>query len=124
MAKAVVERFKRGLPERLAQTRGGRSQQQFARDLGVGRQNVNRYESGTTPHVDFLITLVAELVATLRRAITQNGETHSIRLAQQVRRPCPLGGPGRLRSARARDLVAVDGERASHALLSAGAREA
>ena len=57
MAKAVVERFKRGLPERLAQARGGRSQRQFARDLGLGRQNVNRYESGTTPHVDFLITL-------------------------------------------------------------------
>ena len=57
MAKAAVERFKRRLPERLAQVRGDRSQRQFARDLGVFQQNVNRYESGTTPHTDFLITL-------------------------------------------------------------------
>ena len=57
MAKAPVERLKRKLPERLAQVRGLRSQRQFARDLGVFQQNVNRYESGTTPHTDFLITL-------------------------------------------------------------------
>jgi transcriptional regulator with XRE-family HTH domain len=57
MAKAPVERHKRKLPERLAQVRGQRSQRQFARDLGVFQQNVNRYESGTTPHTDFLITL-------------------------------------------------------------------
>lgn len=57
MASAAVERLKRKLPERLAQIRGDRSQRQFARDLGVFQQNVNRYESGTTPHTDFLITL-------------------------------------------------------------------
>ncbi len=57
MATTVVERLKRKLPERLAQVRGDRSQRQFARDLGVFQQNVNRYESGTTPHADFLITL-------------------------------------------------------------------
>jgi transcriptional regulator with XRE-family HTH domain len=57
MSKAAVDRFKRKLPERLAQVRGNRSQRQFARDLGVFQQNVNRYESGTTPHTDFLITL-------------------------------------------------------------------
>ncbi len=57
MAKAAVERLKRRLPERLSQVRGDRSQRQFARDLGVFQQNVNRYESGTTPHTDFLITL-------------------------------------------------------------------
>jgi glucan biosynthesis protein len=57
MAQAPVERLKRKLPERLAQIRGSRSQRQFARDLGVFQQNVNRYESGTTPHTDFLITL-------------------------------------------------------------------
>jgi transcriptional regulator with XRE-family HTH domain len=45
------------LKERLAQIRGDRSQRQFARDLGVFQQNVNRYENGTTPHTDFLITL-------------------------------------------------------------------
>jgi hypothetical protein len=57
MASAAVERCKRKLPERLAMVRGDRSQRQFARDLGVFQQNVNRYESGTTPHTDFLVTL-------------------------------------------------------------------
>jgi transcriptional regulator with XRE-family HTH domain len=57
MSTAVVERLKRSLPERLQKVRGNRSQRQFARDLGVFQQNVNRYESGTTPHTDFLITL-------------------------------------------------------------------
>jgi len=57
MATAAVERMKRRLPERIAQVRGDRSQRQFARDLGVFQQNVNRYENGTTPHTDFLITL-------------------------------------------------------------------
>ena len=57
MASAAVKREKRKLPDRLAAIRGNRSQRQFARDLGVFQQNVNRYESGTTPHTDFLITL-------------------------------------------------------------------
>ena len=57
MASMSVTRQKRKLPERLAQVRGDRSQRQFARDLGVFQQNVNRYENGTTPHTDFLITL-------------------------------------------------------------------
>ncbi len=57
MGTPAVQRMKRKLPERLAQIRGNRSQRQFARDLGVFQQNVNRYESGTTPHTDFLITL-------------------------------------------------------------------
>jgi transcriptional regulator with XRE-family HTH domain len=53
MATASVDRIKRKLPDRIAQIRGERSQRQFARDLGVFQQNVNRYESGTTPHTDF-----------------------------------------------------------------------
>ena len=57
MSTSSLERMKRRLPERLAQVRGDRSQRQFARDLGVFQQNVNRYESGTTPHADFLIQL-------------------------------------------------------------------
>ena len=57
MSKLLVDRAKKKLPERLASVRGERSQRQFARDLGVFQQNVNRYESGTTPHADFLITL-------------------------------------------------------------------
>jgi transcriptional regulator with XRE-family HTH domain len=60
MATASVSRIKKKLPERLAQVRGTRSQRQFARDLGVFQQNVNRYESGTTPHTDFLITLATQ----------------------------------------------------------------
>lgn len=52
-----INRMKRKIPERLAQLRGDRSQRQFARDLGVFQQNVNRYENGTTPHTDFLITV-------------------------------------------------------------------
>lgn len=57
MASSAVDRAKKKLAERLAEVRGKRSQRQFARDLGVFQQNVNRYESGTTPHTDFLITL-------------------------------------------------------------------
>ena len=57
MARTTVDRAKRKLADRIAQVRGERSQRQFARDLGVFQQNVNRYESGTTPHTDFLITL-------------------------------------------------------------------
>ncbi len=55
--KAVLEKQKKLIPARLAQVRGSRSQRSFARELGVFQQNVNRYESGTTPHADFLITL-------------------------------------------------------------------
>lgn len=57
MPKTTVDRAKKSLPERISQVRGDRSQRQFARDLGVFQQNVNRYESGTTPHTDFLIQL-------------------------------------------------------------------
>ena len=57
MSSSTIDRMKRKLPERLAQIRGKRSQRQFARELGVFQQNVNRYENGTTPHTDFLITL-------------------------------------------------------------------
>jgi transcriptional regulator with XRE-family HTH domain len=52
-----VERAKKGIPGRLAKVRGDRSQRGFARDLGVFQQNINRYENGTTPASDFLITL-------------------------------------------------------------------
>ncbi|MEE2672356.1 MAG: helix-turn-helix domain-containing protein [Myxococcota bacterium] len=57
MPIAALSRIKKKLPNRIAQVRGERSQRQFARDLGVFQQNVNRYENGTTPHTDFLITL-------------------------------------------------------------------
>jgi transcriptional regulator with XRE-family HTH domain len=57
MVNGSVDRHKKKLAERLATVRADRSQRQFARDLGVFQQNVNRYESGTTPHADFLIRL-------------------------------------------------------------------
>ena len=60
MANQILDRHKKKLPERLAQIRGDRSQRQFARELGVFQQNVNRYESGTTPHADFLIRLAVK----------------------------------------------------------------
>ncbi len=57
VTKATLKQHKREIPRRLAQVRGERSQSSFARELGVFQQNVNRYESGTTPHADFVITL-------------------------------------------------------------------
>ncbi len=53
----AVERHKKKLSDRISKIRGERSQRQFARELGVFQQNVHRYESGSTPHADFLITL-------------------------------------------------------------------
>ncbi len=60
VTRSVLERHKRQVPGRLAQIRGERSQRSFARDLGVFQQNVNRYENGTTPHADFLISLALQ----------------------------------------------------------------
>ena len=57
MATAAVQRLKRRLAGRIAEVRGNRSQRCFASELGVFQQNINRYENGTTPHTDFLITL-------------------------------------------------------------------
>ena len=60
MATNSITRLKRKLPERISEVRGDRSQRQFTRDLGVFQQNVNRYEMGTTPHTDFLLTLATK----------------------------------------------------------------
>jgi len=61
MKRARIKRTKsevrKGFVKRLRMVRGNRSQAQFARDLGVFQQNINRYEHGTLPHVDFLIAL-------------------------------------------------------------------
>ena len=57
MSKTTIERYKRGIQARIAKVRGRRSQASFARELGVFQQNVNRYENGQIPHVDFLIKL-------------------------------------------------------------------
>ena len=60
VTKTTLERHKRQIQVRLAQIRANRSQRSFARELGVFQQNVNRYENGTTPHADFLITLALQ----------------------------------------------------------------
>ncbi|MEE8240538.1 MAG: helix-turn-helix domain-containing protein [Nitrospirales bacterium] len=57
VTKATLNRYRSQITARLSQIRGDRSQRIFARELGVFRQNINRYENGTTPHADFLITL-------------------------------------------------------------------
>jgi transcriptional regulator with XRE-family HTH domain len=61
MASSEVKSLVKQLPVRLAKVRGGRSQRQFARELGVFQQNVNRYEAGTTPHPNFLLTLALKV---------------------------------------------------------------
>jgi transcriptional regulator with XRE-family HTH domain len=60
VTSATLEKQKRQIPIRISQIRGDRSQRSFARELGVFQQNVNRYENGTTPHADFLITLALQ----------------------------------------------------------------
>ena len=60
MTATALARMKRKLPNRISEVRGDRSQRQFARELGVFQQNVNRYENGTTPHTDFLLTLATK----------------------------------------------------------------
>ena len=76
MATAAVSRLKKKLPDRLAQVRGDRSQRQFARDLGVFQQNVNRYENGTTPHTAFLITLATKEAVSLDWLLLGKGRMH------------------------------------------------
>jgi len=53
----AVAKARKGLPKRLAEIRGDESQRAFARRLGVFQQNINRYEHGVGPHLDFLIHL-------------------------------------------------------------------
>lgn len=60
ISRTQLDRHKRQIPVRLAKVRGDRSQRAFARELGVFQQNVNRYETGTTPHADFLISLALQ----------------------------------------------------------------
>ncbi len=60
VTQATIDRYKKQISGRLAKIRSERSQRAFARDLGVFQQNVNRYENGTTPHADFLITLALQ----------------------------------------------------------------
>lgn len=76
MPRTTVDRAKKNLPERISQVRGVRSQRQFARDLGVFQQNVNRYESGTTPHTDFLIQLALKENVSIDWLLLGKGRMH------------------------------------------------
>jgi len=76
LTRSVLERHKRQIPARLEKLRGERSQRSFARDLGVFQQNVNRYESGTTPHADFLITLALQENVSLDWLLLGKGRPH------------------------------------------------
>jgi transcriptional regulator with XRE-family HTH domain len=79
MTRVAMERLKRRLPERLEKIRGERSQRQFARDLGVFQQNINRYENGTTPHTDFLITLATKENVSLDWLLLGKGKMRRLR---------------------------------------------
>lgn len=68
-----LDRAKRGLRDRIAKVRGDRSQRQFARDLGVFQQNVNRYESGTMPVMDFFVIVAHHEGVSLDWLITGKG---------------------------------------------------
>lgn len=69
----AVARARKGLPGRIAQIRGDQSQRSFARRLGVYQQNVNRYEAGTTPHLDFVIHLAQTERINLNWLLTGRG---------------------------------------------------
>jgi transcriptional regulator with XRE-family HTH domain len=60
MSGSTLNRLRNMFPRRLARVRGERSQRQFAHNLGVFQQNVNRYENGTMPHANFLLTLAVK----------------------------------------------------------------
>ena len=57
MDSSRISQLRELFARRLAQVRGKRSQRQFANEVGVFQQNVNRYEHGTMPHTNFLMTL-------------------------------------------------------------------
>ena len=60
MKESTLTKLRNMFPRRLERIRGERSQRQFAHNLGVFQQNVNRYENGTMPHANFLMTLAVK----------------------------------------------------------------
>jgi len=63
-------------PRRLARVRGERSQRQFAHQIGVFQQNVNRYENGTMPHANFLLMLAVKENISLDWLLLGRGDMH------------------------------------------------
>jgi transcriptional regulator with XRE-family HTH domain len=80
MPDRSIQQVKRHLADRIAAVRGpDRSQRAFARKLGVFQQNVNRYESGTNPHIDFLITIALKEGVSLDWLILGKGKMRRAR---------------------------------------------
>jgi len=79
MSAPALDRRKKRVAERLIQVRGVRSQRQFARDLGVFQQNVNRYENGTTPHAEFLIQLAVKEAISIDWLLLGRGRMRRLR---------------------------------------------
>ncbi len=77
MLNPKLHKVKKALPMRIAKVRGPRSQRQFARDLGVFQQNINRYEAGTTPHTDFLVTLGTKEGVSIDWLLFGKGKMHN-----------------------------------------------
>jgi transcriptional regulator with XRE-family HTH domain len=57
MKKRATKRKQTKLAARITHIRDDRSQRGWAKELGVFQQNIHRYETGTPPHLNFLITL-------------------------------------------------------------------
>ena len=76
MKSTTLEKLRNMFPRRLARVRGERSQRQFAHQLGVFQQNVNRYENGTMPHANFLLTLAMKENVSLDWLLLGRGRMH------------------------------------------------
>jgi transcriptional regulator with XRE-family HTH domain len=76
MSNGTLNKLRNMFPRRLARIRGERSQRQFAHNLGVFQQNVNRYENGTMPHANFLLTLAVKEGISLDWLLLGRGRMH------------------------------------------------
>ena len=74
MSKNKLNKLRDLFARRLAKVRGERSQRQFAGEVGVFQQNVNRYENGTMPHTNFLMTLAVKENISLDWLLLGRGE--------------------------------------------------
>jgi transcriptional regulator with XRE-family HTH domain len=76
VANKQLTKLRELFARRVARVRGERSQRQFASQVGVFQQNVNRYEKGTMPHTDFLMTLAVKENISLDWLLLGRGEMH------------------------------------------------
>jgi transcriptional regulator with XRE-family HTH domain len=76
MREGTLSKLRNMFPRRLERIRGERSQRQFAHNLGVFQQNVNRYENGTMPHANFLLTLAVKEGISLDWLLLGRGRMH------------------------------------------------